>query len=74
MKIDKKGNGAPVRESPIDENTHKDMLAYYYKKQEEQKKLETETDDNFTNSSWANPDQLKKSMITGGKDISFKFK
>ena len=50
------------------------MMAFYYKKQEESKKLEAETDDTFTNSAWANPNALKGSMATGGKDISFKFK
>lgn len=36
-KISSKGNGAPVREPLIDKETHKKMLAYYFKKQEEQK-------------------------------------
>lgn len=39
VKIQKKGSGAPVREPLIDPETHKKMLAFYYKKEEEQKKL-----------------------------------
>lgn len=74
IKIEKKGAGAPVRESPIDEKLHKDMLAFYYKKQEEMKKLESEPDENFTHSTWANPNNLKGHLVTGGKDIGFKFR
>ena len=63
-----------MKESPIDERTHKEMLAYYYKKQEEQKKLETETEENYSNSTWANPDNLKNQLVTGGKGVNFKFR
>ncbi len=63
-----------MKESPIDEKTHKEMLAYYYKKQEEQKKLESEIEENYTNSSWANPDNLKNNLVTGGKGVNFKFR
>lgn len=37
VKLQTVGAGAPVREPMIDEETHKKMLAYYYKKQEEAK-------------------------------------
>ena len=37
VKMQKAGSGAPVREPAIDEETHKKMLAFYHKKQEEQK-------------------------------------
>lgn len=63
-----------MRESPIDEKTQKDMMAFYYKKQEEAKKMEGEMDDNFSNSAWANPNALKGHLVTGGKDIGFKFR
>eukprot|EP00913_Durusdinium_trenchii_P034460 g32241.t1 len=39
-KLAPKNAGAPVREPRIDENTHKAMMAHYYRKQEEQKKLQ----------------------------------
>lgn len=32
VKLTSKGSGAPVREAPISKDTHKEMLAYYYKK------------------------------------------
>ena len=31
-KLQKKGSGPPVREPPIDHETHKKMLAFYHKK------------------------------------------
>lgn len=51
--MQKSGTGAPVREPGIDEETHKKMLAFYYKKQEEQKVI---LQLNFRN--------LKKKMMT----------
>jgi hypothetical protein len=74
VKLEKKGVGAPVKESPVDENLQKSMMAYYYKKQEEQKKLEADNDDVYLNSPWANPSNLKNHLVTGGKDIGWKFK
>ena len=37
IKAVKKGGGAPQREPMIDGETHKKMLAFYHKKNEEQK-------------------------------------
>ena len=38
------------------------MMAFYHKRQEEMKKLEAEGDDedHYTNSSWADPNALKR--------------
>jgi len=47
------------------------MMAYWYKKQQEQKKLEEDADDDFINSSWADPKALKK-HFSGIGEISFK--
>merc|ERR1740129_873156 len=33
IKLQNRASGAPVREPRVDENTHKAMLSYYYKKQ-----------------------------------------
>ena len=44
LKVTTKGAGAPTREPLIDEDTHKRMLAFYHKKNEEAKKME-ELDD-----------------------------
>ena len=73
-KFGEKGKGAPVREPMIDKETHSKMLGYYYKKQEEQKKLETDYQDEYLNSEWANPKGLKNSLYMGNKGIDFKFK
>ena len=44
----------------IDEDTHKKMLSYYHKKQEEAKQLdEIDDGDQYMNSSWADNKQLK---------------
>ena len=55
--------GPPVREPAVDAETQKKMMAFYYKKQEEQKKLEEESDDYYLNSQWANPNNLKNSLM-----------
>ncbi len=67
VKIQKKGQGAPVREPLIDSETHKKMLSFYHKKTEEQKKLEDDNDDAYMNSAWADNRNLKNSLQgTGG--------
>eukprot|EP00884_Botryococcus_braunii_P001768 jgi/Botrbrau1/11592/Bobra.247_1s0013.2 len=59
IKVTRKGQGAPAREPVVDEETQKAMMAWYFKKQEEQKKL-AEDDGAYTNhSAWANPKALK---------------
>ena len=73
VKFSKKGTGAPVREPLIDKETHSKMLSYYYKKQEEQKKLENESEDSYLDSEWADPKGMQKQLYTGG-DISWKYK
>lgn len=62
VKVQKRGQGAPVREPMISEEEHKKMLAFYYKKQEEQKKLEEDNDDQYMYSPWANPKNLKDQL------------
>ena len=58
-KLQKKGGGAPQREAPISPEEHKAMMAYYHKKQEEMKALATNSEDDYTNSAWANSKALK---------------
>lgn len=58
-KLQKKGAGAPQREPVVDGETHKSMLSYYHKKQEEQKQLEEDNEDQYMNSAWANNKNLK---------------
>eukprot|EP00830_Metopus_es_P015585 TRINITY_DN4531_c0_g2_i1.p1 TRINITY_DN4531_c0_g2~~TRINITY_DN4531_c0_g2_i1.p1 ORF type:complete len:347 (+),score=82.46 TRINITY_DN4531_c0_g2_i1:2-1042(+) len=73
VKITKSGTGAPVREPLIDQETHKKMLAYYYKKQEEAKKLDKDGEDAYLESPWANPKGLKNELH-GVQDVKWKFK
>lgn len=72
VKTTKKGQGAPVAEPVVDKETQKKMMAYYYKKQEQQKSLENNDEDDYLNSEWANPNNMKTQMITGGRDIRLK--
>ena len=73
-KFSKKGSGAPVKEPMLDKETHNKMLQFYFKKQEELKKLENDADDNYLYSDWANPNGMKKSLYHGSTDISWKYK
>merc|ERR1719390_533645 len=68
-KLVPKSSGAPVREPRLDEPTHKAMLAHYYKKQEETKKLAEDEDDSYLDSQWADPKALKNQLIGGGRPI-----
>lgn len=61
-KLGKKGTGAPAREPVVSEKERKAMMAHYFKKQEEMKKLALNEDDEYSASSWANPKALKSSL------------
>eukprot|EP00343_Euplotes_focardii_P010196 CAMPEP_0205827572 /NCGR_PEP_ID=MMETSP0206-20130828/32462_1 /ASSEMBLY_ACC=CAM_ASM_000279 /TAXON_ID=36767 /ORGANISM="Euplotes focardii, Strain TN1" /LENGTH=298 /DNA_ID=CAMNT_0053128617 /DNA_START=6 /DNA_END=902 /DNA_ORIENTATION=+ len=71
VKIQHKGSGAPVREPLVDEESHKKMLSYFHKKQEQQQKLEEDEEDQYLNSVWADPKQLK-GQLHGTSNISFR--
>ena len=58
-KLQSRGAGAPQREPVVDQETHKAMLAYYHKKQEEHKKMEEDNEDQYMNSMWADNRNLK---------------
>jgi len=66
-KLQSKGSGAPVREPTVDKETHKQMLAYYHKKQEEMKQLADDNEDNFLNSKWADNKSMKAQMHGTGQ-------
>lgn len=59
VKLAKEGASAPPRENPIDAKTQSEMMAYWYRKQEEHKKLVEDDDISFGNSKWADPNALK---------------
>ena len=70
-KLVPRGSGAPSREPVVDGNTHKAMLAYYHRKQEEQKALEADNEDQYLNSAWADNKNLKAQMHGAG-NIKFR--
>lgn len=61
-KLQRNGGGAPGREAGVSEEEKKAMMAYYFKKQEEMKQLAENNEDNYLNSSWADPKQLQRSL------------
>lgn len=61
-KLQKLGGGAPAREAAVSEDERKAMMAYYFKKQEEMKQMADNTEDDYLNSSWADPKQMQRSL------------
>ncbi|GAB1605749.1 cilia- and flagella-associated protein 298-like [Argonauta hians] len=59
-KVQKMGQGAPSRESVISDADQREMMAYYYKKQEDAKKLAADKEDSYMNAEWADKHALKK--------------
>jgi len=57
-----KGSGAPAREAAVSEEERKAMMAYYFKRQEEMKRLAEADDDDYLNSTWADPKNLKRNL------------
>jgi len=57
-----KGSGAPAREAAVSEDERKAMMAYYFKRQEEMKRLAEADDDDYLNSTWADPKNLKRNL------------
>jgi cilia- and flagella-associated protein 298 len=62
VKLQKKGAGMPAREAAVSEDERKAMMAFYFKKQEELKKLADDDAEDYMTSSWADPKQLKNSL------------
>lgn len=61
-----------ARESPVDAETQKNMMAFYHKRQEQLKSLEAnDNEDDYHNSAWANSNNLKK-YFSGVGNIRFK--
>mmetsp|Transcript_21070 Transcript_21070/g.25625 ORF Transcript_21070/g.25625 Transcript_21070/m.25625 type:complete len:284 (+) Transcript_21070:167-1018(+) len=65
------GSGAPAREPAVSEEERKAMMAHYFKKQEQMKRLAEDNEDQFMNSSWANSSALKQSL-NGTGSIRFR--
>ncbi len=61
-KLQKKGSGPPGREPIVNEEERKAMMAHYFKRQEELKRLGEADDDDYLNSNWADSKQMKRSL------------
>ena len=71
VKITKAGTGAPSREPLMNSETHMKVMSDRTKKEEEEKKMKEEKEETYTNSSWANPIDLKK-QVHGITEIKWK--
>lgn len=71
VKLTIEGSSAPAREPAIDMKTQHEMMAFWHRKQEEQKKLVEDEDISFGNSEWANPSGLRN-QLRGMDNIQFK--
>lgn len=65
-KLQKKGSGAPVREPAISEDERKAMMAHYFKKQEELKKLAEDDADDYLETPWADSGALRRDLLGVG--------
>merc|ERR1719230_2251951 len=61
-KLQKEGSGPPAREPAVSEEERKAMMAHYFKRQEQLKKLSEASDDDYLSSSWADPKQLQRNL------------
>ena len=61
-KLTTKGSGAPAREPIVSEEERNAMTAFYFKRQEELKKLALADEDDYLNSEWADPKGMKRNL------------
>ena len=61
-KLTVKGEGAPMKEPIVNEAERNAMTEFYFKRQEEMKKLALADEDDYLNSQWADPKGMKKSL------------
>ena len=61
-KLTRKEAGPPPREAIVSEAERSAMEAFYFKRQEELKKLADADDDDYLNSEWADPSGMKKNL------------
>jgi cilia- and flagella-associated protein 298 len=61
-KLTIKGERAPMREPIVSEAERNAMTEFYFKRQEEMKKLALADEDDYMNSQWADPKGMKKSL------------
>ncbi|KAJ3315100.1 hypothetical protein HDV04_004241 [Boothiomyces sp. JEL0838] len=73
VKIQKAGQGQPIREPTISEQEQKNLMAYYYRKEQENKELLENEEDDYLHSTWADPKSLKRAF-NGMRDVKFNLK
>ena len=61
-KLTKPGSGPPVREAAVTEEERKAMMAHYFKRQEDLKRLAESNEDDYLDSSWADPKAMKRNL------------
>mmetsp|Transcript_15160 Transcript_15160/g.27418 ORF Transcript_15160/g.27418 Transcript_15160/m.27418 type:complete len:291 (-) Transcript_15160:1405-2277(-) len=61
-KLTTKGTGAPAREPIVSEAERNAMSAFYFKRQEELKRLSEAEEDDYLNSEWADPKGMKRDL------------
>ena len=61
-KILKTCDGPPVREPVVSEEERKAMMAHYFQRQEELKRLAESEDNDYLDSVWADPKQMKRGL------------
>lgn len=71
VKLTAVGAPAPPREQAFDQKTQAALMAHYYKKEQEAKKLIEDDDISFGNSEWANPKGLKNQLL-GMENIKYR--
>lgn len=62
-KLQKRGGGPPGREPAVSEDERKAMMAYYFKKTEDEKALAVDKDDSYLSTQWADPKALKTGLL-----------
>ena len=67
-KLTTKGAGPPAREPMVSEAERNAMTAFYFKRQEELKRLANADEDDYLNSEWADPKGMKK-VLQGLNDV-----
>ncbi|ORC90388.1 uncharacterized protein TM35_000081860 [Trypanosoma theileri] len=71
VKLTAKDAPPPPREPVVDAKTQAELMSYYYKKQEEMKKMIEDEDLSYGNSAWANPQGLK-SQLHGFEGVKYR--
>ena len=72
-KLQGPGSTAPAREAAISEAERKAMMAHYYKKQEELKRIQSNDEDDYLHSAWSNSKALKYQLHgQSGGGIAFR--